>query len=105
MSLASDSVVRAHEYQVLFRNNFALSRDIASSFKVKGVIHECLLLTHSQSFQSSTKVLDPAANPTLFQSTLAIIIKVCIFDTPSSRYSLVQIKDVIDSDTKEIVNE
>jgi len=47
--------------QVLFRNNFALSRDIAGLF---------------QSFQSSTTVLDPAANPTLFQSRLMIIIKV-----------------------------
>lgn len=33
-------------------------------------------LTCNQSFQSSTKVLDPATNPSLFQSTLAIIIKV-----------------------------
>jgi hypothetical protein len=60
---------------------------------------------HSKSFQSSTKVLDPAANPTLFQSTLAIIIKVRMFGTPLSRSSLLLIKDVIDSDTKEIVNE
>jgi hypothetical protein len=46
---------------VLFRNNFAFSRDISGLF---------------QSFQSSASVLDPAANPTLFQSTLVIIIKV-----------------------------
>lgn len=58
---------------VLFRNNFAISRDIAGLFT---------------SFQSCTTVLDPAANPQLFNSTLGIIIK-----------------DVIDSDTKEIVNE
>ncbi|KAI6027008.1 hypothetical protein EDC04DRAFT_2899498 [Pisolithus marmoratus] len=45
---------------VLFRNNFALSRDIAGLF---------------QSFQSSATVLDPAANPSLFKSTLVIIIK------------------------------
>ncbi|KIM57715.1 hypothetical protein SCLCIDRAFT_1219233 [Scleroderma citrinum Foug A] len=45
---------------VLFRNNFALSRDITGLF---------------QSFQSSATVLDPAANPSLFQSTLVIIIK------------------------------
>ncbi|KAI6157189.1 hypothetical protein BKA82DRAFT_4325642 [Pisolithus tinctorius] len=45
---------------VLFRNNFAFSRDIAGLF---------------QSFQSSATVLDPAANPSLFQSTLVIIIK------------------------------
>ena len=47
--------------QVLFRNTFAISRDIAGLF---------------QSFQSSSTVLDPAANPSLFQSTLMIIIKV-----------------------------
>ncbi|KAI6101018.1 hypothetical protein EDD16DRAFT_1495813, partial [Pisolithus croceorrhizus] len=45
---------------VLFRSNFALNRDIAELF---------------QSFQSSATVLDPAENPSLFQSTLAIIIK------------------------------
>ncbi|KIM92371.1 hypothetical protein PILCRDRAFT_417 [Piloderma croceum F 1598] len=58
---------------VLFRNNFALSRDIAGLF---------------QSFQSSSTVLDPAANLTLFQSTLVIIIK-----------------DVVDSDKAEIARE
>ncbi|KAI0796932.1 hypothetical protein C8Q75DRAFT_796662 [Abortiporus biennis] len=58
---------------VLFRNNFALSRDITGLF---------------QSFQSSSTVLDPAANPTLFQSTLVIIIK-----------------DVVDSDKNEITRE
>ncbi|KAG9082469.1 hypothetical protein FRC06_004977, partial [Ceratobasidium sp. 370] len=56
---------------VLFRNNFALSRDIAGLFT---------------SFQSSAMVLDPQANPGLFNSTLAIIIK-----------------DVTDSDSKDIV--
>ncbi|KAG8723550.1 hypothetical protein FRC09_002858 [Ceratobasidium sp. 395] len=45
---------------VLFRNNFALSRDIAGLFT---------------SFQSSAMVLDPNANKGLFNSTLAIIIK------------------------------
>jgi hypothetical protein len=49
--------------QVLFRNNFALSRDISGLF---------------QSFQSSSSVLDPASNPSLFQSTLVVIIKVRI---------------------------
>jgi hypothetical protein len=49
---------------VLFRNNFALSRDITGLF---------------QSFQSSSTVLDPAANPSLFQSTLVIIIKVVLY--------------------------
>ncbi|KAF8840154.1 hypothetical protein BDN67DRAFT_684784 [Paxillus ammoniavirescens] len=58
---------------VLFRNNFALSRDITGLF---------------QSFQSSSTVLDPGENPNLFNSTLIIIIK-----------------DVVDSDTREIVRE
>ncbi|KAJ6534677.1 hypothetical protein DFH09DRAFT_932195, partial [Mycena vulgaris] len=58
---------------VLFRNNFAMSRSIAGLF---------------QSFQSSSTVLDPAANPTLFRSTLTIIIK-----------------DVVESDKNEIVRE
>ncbi|KAH9046371.1 hypothetical protein EDB83DRAFT_2295029 [Lactarius deliciosus] len=58
---------------VLFRNNFAFSRDISGLF---------------QSFQSSASVLDPAANPTLFQSTLVIIIK-----------------DVVESDKLEITRE
>ncbi|GBE82556.1 hypothetical protein SCP_0409400 [Sparassis crispa] len=58
---------------VLFRNNFALSRDITGLF---------------QSFQSSSTVLDPSANPMLFQSTLVIIIK-----------------DVVDSDKREITKE
>ncbi|PAV19468.1 hypothetical protein PNOK_0440200 [Pyrrhoderma noxium] len=43
---------------VLFRNNFALSRDIANLF---------------QSFQSSSSILDPEANPSLFQSTLDVV--------------------------------
>ncbi|KAF8488922.1 hypothetical protein F5888DRAFT_1622603, partial [Russula emetica] len=58
---------------VLFRNNFALSRDITGLF---------------QSFQSSSSVLDPTSNPSLFQSTLVVIIK-----------------DVIDSDKVEITRE
>ncbi|KAG8713472.1 hypothetical protein FRC09_018672 [Ceratobasidium sp. 395] len=61
---------------VLFRNNFALSRDIAGLFT---------------SFQSSAMVLDPNTNMGLFNastSTLAIIIK-----------------DVTDSDSRDIVNE
>ncbi|KAJ7504160.1 hypothetical protein B0H11DRAFT_1709774, partial [Mycena galericulata] len=58
---------------VLFRNNFAISRSISGLF---------------QSFQSSSTVLDPAANPQLFKSTLVIIIK-----------------DVVDSDEHEIVRE
>ncbi|KAF8676140.1 hypothetical protein RHS04_06586 [Rhizoctonia solani] len=58
---------------VLFRNNFAFSRDIAGLF---------------QSFQSSAMVLDPDSSPSLFNSTLAIIIK-----------------DVTDSDSKDIVKE
>ncbi|KAH9029444.1 hypothetical protein EDB85DRAFT_1532154 [Lactarius pseudohatsudake] len=58
---------------VLFRNNFALSRDISGLF---------------QSFQSSTSILDPASNPSLFQSKLLVIIK-----------------DVIDSDKVEVTKE
>ncbi|KAF8840150.1 hypothetical protein BDN67DRAFT_904164 [Paxillus ammoniavirescens] len=58
---------------VLFRNNFALTRDIAGLF---------------QSFQSSSTVLDPGENPSLFNSTLMIIIK-----------------DVVDSDTSGIIRE
>ncbi|KAI0314894.1 hypothetical protein OF83DRAFT_1134774 [Amylostereum chailletii] len=58
---------------VLFRNNFALSRDIKGLF---------------QSFQSSSSVLDPATNPSLFQSRLVIIIK-----------------DVVDADHKEVKEE
>ncbi|KAI0302836.1 hypothetical protein B0F90DRAFT_1667445 [Multifurca ochricompacta] len=58
---------------VLFRNNFALSRDITGLF---------------QSFQSSSSILDPTTNPTLFQSVLVVIIK-----------------DVIDSDKNEVTRE
>ncbi|KIM52559.1 hypothetical protein SCLCIDRAFT_549343 [Scleroderma citrinum Foug A] len=58
---------------VLFRNNFALNRDITGLF---------------QSFQSSATVLDPETNPSLFQSTLVIIIK-----------------DVMDVDRAEIARE
>ncbi|KAG8921722.1 hypothetical protein FRC02_012397, partial [Tulasnella sp. 418] len=58
---------------VLFRNNFALSRDVANMFT---------------SFQASTALLDPAANPKLFKSLLTIIIK-----------------DVVEGDKKEIVKE
>ncbi|KAF8289765.1 hypothetical protein DL93DRAFT_2069130 [Clavulina sp. PMI_390] len=51
---------------VLFRNNFALSRDIAGNAL--------------QSFQSCAALLDPASNPQLFGSILCIIIKVCMED-------------------------
>ncbi|TDL23180.1 hypothetical protein BD410DRAFT_721351 [Rickenella mellea] len=64
---------------VLFRNNFAISREISNLF---------------QSFQSSSSVLDPATNPTLFQSALVIIIKASI-----------TFSDVIDSDMIEIRQE
>ncbi|KAI0723140.1 hypothetical protein C8Q76DRAFT_671490 [Earliella scabrosa] len=63
---------------VLFRNNFALSRDITGLF---------------QSFQSSASVLDPEANPMLFQSTLVIIIKASLEF------------DVVESDKNEIKKE
>ncbi|KAG8823849.1 hypothetical protein FRC17_009237 [Serendipita sp. 399] len=46
--------------KVLFRNNFALSRDIAELFT---------------SFQSCTTILDPTSNPNLFQSLLIIVVK------------------------------
>ncbi|KAF8490084.1 hypothetical protein F5888DRAFT_1808365 [Russula emetica] len=61
-----DSIKRSRQedtigsFTVLFRNNYAFTRDISGLF---------------QSFQSSASVLDPAANPSLFQSTLVIIIK------------------------------
>ncbi|KZW03814.1 hypothetical protein EXIGLDRAFT_4132 [Exidia glandulosa HHB12029] len=58
---------------ILFRNNFAMSRNIAGMFT---------------SFQSSSSLFDPAANPSLFQSCLVIIIK-----------------DVVDADTQGIVQE
>ncbi|KAH7908406.1 hypothetical protein BJ138DRAFT_1012879 [Hygrophoropsis aurantiaca] len=58
---------------VLFRNNFVLGRDITCLF---------------QPFQSGSTILDPRANPMLFQSTLIIIIK-----------------DVADSDRTEIARE
>ncbi|KAG8903433.1 hypothetical protein FRB99_003282 [Tulasnella sp. 403] len=45
---------------VLFRNNFALSRDVAHMFT---------------SFQASTRQFDPASNPKLFKGLLAILIK------------------------------
>ncbi|KAI9450262.1 hypothetical protein BJY52DRAFT_1175724 [Lactarius psammicola] len=58
---------------VLFRNNFAMSRDITGLF---------------QSFQSSASIFDPMSNPSLFQSTLLVIIQ-----------------DVIDSDESEMMKE
>ncbi|KAG8915388.1 hypothetical protein FRC00_004956 [Tulasnella sp. 408] len=45
---------------IMFRNNFALSRNIANMFT---------------SFQAGTRLFDPAQNPTLFKGLLAIIIK------------------------------
>ncbi|KAI0295672.1 hypothetical protein B0F90DRAFT_1820352 [Multifurca ochricompacta] len=47
---------------VLFRNNFSLGEDSNS-------------LAVFQSLQSSSSILDPAFNPSLFQSTLVVIIK------------------------------
>ncbi|KAH9959519.1 hypothetical protein BJV74DRAFT_984284 [Russula compacta] len=58
---------------VLFHNNFSLSRDIT------GLI---------QPFQSSSGVMDPTSNPSLFRSTLIVIIK-----------------DVIDSDRADVTRE
>ncbi|KAJ6514906.1 hypothetical protein C8R47DRAFT_1172974 [Mycena vitilis] len=59
---------------VLFRNNFALSRSVQGLF---------------QSFQSSSKVLDPAVNPQLFKSTLVIIIK-DVVDSDEEGITIVQ---------------
>ncbi|KAG8949929.1 hypothetical protein FRC04_008232 [Tulasnella sp. 424] len=58
---------------VIFRNNFALSRDVANMFT---------------SFQASTHLFDPSANPRLFKGLLTIVIK-----------------DVVDGDKKDIVKE
>ncbi|KAI0296530.1 hypothetical protein B0F90DRAFT_1636313, partial [Multifurca ochricompacta] len=58
---------------VLFRNDFALTRDITGLFKP---------------FQLSASILDPSSNPSLFQSTLVVIIK-----------------DVTDSDRDEVTKE
>lgn len=46
--------------QVLFRNDFSLGGDITGLF---------------QAFQSSTSILDPVPNTSLFQSTLSVIFK------------------------------
>ncbi|KAG8690825.1 hypothetical protein FRC11_008866 [Ceratobasidium sp. 423] len=76
---------------VLFRNNFALSRDIAGLFQASTSFwtkNPWIFTRLHQSFQSSAMVLDPESNPGLFNSTLAIIIK-----------------DVTDSDSKDIVKE
>ncbi|KAK7025055.1 VWFA domain-containing protein [Favolaschia claudopus] len=51
---------------VLFRNNFAMSRSITGLFS---------------SFQSSGSIFNPSQNPTLFRSTLTIIIKFSRFST------------------------
>ncbi|KAG8991995.1 hypothetical protein FRB94_012096 [Tulasnella sp. JGI-2019a] len=58
---------------VIFRNNFALSRDVANMFT---------------SFQASARIFAPASNPGLFKGRL-----------------VVAIKDVVDRDSDEIVQE
>ncbi|KAG9014447.1 hypothetical protein FRB93_013572 [Tulasnella sp. JGI-2019a] len=58
---------------IIFRNNFALSREVANMFT---------------SFQASTRIFHPEANPRLFQGCL-----------------VVAIKDVVDGDKHEIVQE
>ncbi|KIO18759.1 hypothetical protein M407DRAFT_31571 [Tulasnella calospora MUT 4182] len=58
---------------VMFRNNFALNRNVSNMFT---------------SFQASACLFDPVKNPNLFKGLLAIIIK-----------------DVVDADKKEIVEE
>ena len=79
-----------YSFKVLFRNNFALSRDITGLF---------------QSFQSSSTVLDPAANPSLFRSMLVIIIKVRMLDGFVCTSLLKEVQDVVESDKSEIVRE
>lgn len=76
--------------QVLFRNNFALSRDVSGLFK---------------SFQSSATVLDPAANPDLFRSMLVIVIKVSIQILACSDQYIFHLQDVVESDKNEIARE
>ncbi|KAG8984528.1 hypothetical protein FRB93_006439 [Tulasnella sp. JGI-2019a] len=58
---------------IIFRNNFALGREVAKMFT---------------SFQASACMFDPEANPRLFQGCLAVVIK-----------------DVVDGDKQEIVQE
>ncbi|KAG9042497.1 hypothetical protein FS837_010772 [Tulasnella sp. UAMH 9824] len=58
---------------IMFRNNFALNRNVANMFT---------------SFQASARLFDPGNNPNLFKGLLTIIIK-----------------DVMDADKKEIVEE
>jgi len=70
--MLSVSTPQVHTYgnQVLFRNNFALSRDIASSFKVRLVMY-CYVVTHVlqelsilyQSLRPSRKSLIISVNP------------------------------------------
>jgi hypothetical protein len=81
---------RIHHPQVLFRNNFVFSRDIKGLF---------------QSFQSSSAVLDPAANPSLFQSKLVVIIKVVIPCISALHTLTERPQDVVDSDSREIKRE
>lgn len=62
---------------VLFRNNFALGRDVTHMFTVRYPPGRLAVAERvPQSFQASTHLFDPASNPNLFQGTLAIIIKV-----------------------------
>ncbi|KEP47826.1 von willebrand factor type A domain protein [Rhizoctonia solani 123E] len=76
---------------VLFRNNFAISRNIAGLFK---------------SFQSSAAVLDPQSSPELFNvgtQPKQLPNQIRIFALQSDLAII--IKDVINSDAKEIVRE
>ncbi|QRV84782.1 GTP-binding protein [Ceratobasidium sp. AG-Ba] len=74
---------------VLFRNNFALSRDIAGLFT---------------SFQSSAMVLDPNANKGLFNVGRAVALSNRINSFVQSTLAII-IKDVTNSDAKDIVKE
>ncbi|KAG8718610.1 hypothetical protein FRC09_012400 [Ceratobasidium sp. 395] len=77
---------------VLFRNNFALSRDIAGLFT---------------SFQSSAMVLDPQANPGLFNvgPLLVPVFGLHLLRLAVKSTLAIIIKDVTDSDSKDIVKE
>jgi hypothetical protein len=76
--------------EVLFRNNFSLSRDIAGLF---------------QSCHSISSGLDPASNPSLFQSTLVAIIKVWKCAVLGSVIAHAFLQDVTDSDKAEVTRE
>ncbi|KAG8831073.1 Vacuolar protein sorting-associated protein 13A [Serendipita sp. 399] len=61
---------------ILFRQHTAISRALSTLFSVSGAPDpQICFVMPAQSFQHSARILDPDANPSLFQSTLAIIIR------------------------------